>query len=248
MCIIVYKPKGKEIELDILKRCFEVNSEGCGLMYNDGTKVYVHKGFFAWGAFKRWYRSFSKKHDIKALDIVYHFRISTSGTDRLSNCHPFICHDKQSLDSQIRYTCGLALVHNGVLHDFTDYKSDMNDTRHFIHDIVNNLTHEQVMNDFPLDKIISGNKLAIMNKAQIRLVGEFIEDDGIYYSNSSYKENKGSYGSYKSVFKRYSYSYDYDCASDYIDSIPNDCDFDCGNCERFGCPYNDYYDIYVNNH
>lgn len=241
MCIIVYKPKGVNIEVSTLKRCFETNSDGCGLMYNDGNKVCVHKGFFSWGAFKHWYKRFSKKHDIKTLDIVYHFRISTSGSDPLANCHPFICHDKHGLDNQIKYRCDMALVHNGVLHDFTDYQSDMNDTRHFINDIINNLNHEQVMRDFPLDKIIAGNKLAIMDKGNIRLVGEFIEENGIYYSNTTYKENRGTYGGYSSLFKSYRY--------DYSDVVPrNDCGYECDICERFGCPYNEFYDVYVNNH
>ena len=46
MCIIVAKKKGLELPTkEILRNCFNYNSDGAGLMFNDGKQVFIEKGF-----------------------------------------------------------------------------------------------------------------------------------------------------------------------------------------------------------
>ena len=46
MCIIVSKKKGLELPTkEILRNCFNYNSDGAGIMFNDGKQVFIEKGF-----------------------------------------------------------------------------------------------------------------------------------------------------------------------------------------------------------
>jgi len=101
MCIIVVKPAKAIITRKTLKTCYDSNSDGAGMMFATGGKLFVDKGYFS---FRRFYKQF-REHERAYPDsnFVLHFRIATSGGIRPDTCHPFYVHKN------------LAFAHNGIL-------------------------------------------------------------------------------------------------------------------------------------
>ena len=65
MCIIVSKKKGINLPgKEILKNCFDYNSDGSGLMFNDGTNVYIEKGFMTFNDFYNRLMELDKEYNL----------------------------------------------------------------------------------------------------------------------------------------------------------------------------------------
>jgi hypothetical protein len=192
MCIIAVKPKGKTISKEILENCWQRNPDGAGIMYAVNGKIYVSKELHS---FEKFYKQF--KHIDNSIDtnIVVHFRIATSGGVNERNIHPFKISDEA-------YFC-----HNGILDIEVPRESKDNDTR-----IYNNVILKQLPKDFYNNQAIlqliqmsigSNNKFVIMDKdGNYHILNEEAGqwDDGIWYSNSSYKP----YSYKKSVYTGWS--------------------------------------------
>ena len=99
MCIIVSKERGIEMpSKEILKNCFNYNSDGAGLMYVTNGKVNIVKGFMTFNSFYSYIEKLEKAYDMKEKAIVMHFRISTQGNVDEGNCHPYpITRDEKKL-------------------------------------------------------------------------------------------------------------------------------------------------------
>ena len=86
MCIVIYQPKGKQVQKAILQKAFENNPDGAGFMVQkDKEAPYMMKGFFDFDKFYKSYLPFSKGD----YNVAIHFRIATHGTVNKDNCHPF---------------------------------------------------------------------------------------------------------------------------------------------------------------
>ncbi len=156
------------------------NDDGAGYMYPCEGKTLIQKGFFT---FKEFWASWEKAHARigDAAPVVFHFRISTSGHLDKTNCHPH------------RIAADLAFAHNGVLFS-VDKKSKVSDTiiyrDRYLHglmggDLVNRGIFRLIANH-----IGRGNKFVFLNG-----VGKYVIcnessgawDDGLWYSNATYK-------------------------------------------------------------
>lgn len=189
MCIIAYKPSNMPMfELGTLAQMFRRNPNGAGLMFTDNNKVIIKKGFMT---FQDLYDYLEEnKNLLNKKNVVLHFRITTSGSSSKLNTHPYPLYLKNKVDM----TCDLAVAHNGVLHNYSppfNNKEDLNDSQIFIRDILNELPKGFLSNK-AIKKLISneiGNsKLAFIDKkGKVTLIGNFIEDGGYYFSNTSYK-------------------------------------------------------------
>ena len=177
MCIAIYKPEGKVISQDILKECYDSNPDGAGFMYAEDKKLHIQKGFFSYGSF---YEAF-KKHENK--QAVIHFRIKTHGKIDTTNCHPFAVNSS------------LAFVHNGVISGFGD--SDHSDTIGFNHGVLQPLVQkwgnlalfQDPMKDL-IESRIGYSKLIFLDRhGNHNILNEQkgVWDDGVWYSNTSYK-------------------------------------------------------------
>lgn len=194
MCIIVSKEKGIDMpSKDVLKNCFEINSDGAGIMYTNKGNVCIEKGFDTFEKFWAMIEKLERKFNLTDLPLVMHFRISTSGKVDGGNCHPFpVAPDKKNLRAKHVIT-DLGMAHNGVIYNYDkDPKKELNDTQCFIRDVVSVL--KRLNNDFLEDKKvlsmledIAESKLCFMDKnGKITYIGDYIEDNGVMYSNSSY--------------------------------------------------------------
>lgn len=219
MCIIVSKEKGVNLpSKEILKRCFDYNNDGAGLMFVDKGRVNIVKGFMTFKGFYEYLTKLDKVYNLKEKALVMHFRISTAGNVDSGNCHPYPVSFKKG---DLRSTCiqtHLGMAHNGIINMYSRGDGDLNDTQTFIQKVVMPLytlnkefyKNESIMN--MLDDF-AGSKLCFLDSNEnIYYVGKFIEDDGVMYSNTSYMPYTyypTAYGCYDSYYDDYYDEYYY---------------------------------------
>ena len=202
MCIIVAKQKWVQLpDTKTLETCFNHNSDGAGFMYVKGGKVIIDKGYMDYKSFKKHYDKLCRKyHNFDNKSLVIHFRIGTDGSNIAKNTHPYaVCND-YNIMNKTYYKCDLAMVHNGII---TDYRPKATDG-----DIVDTMKFIKGL------EYLTNSKLCFLdNKDNIYTSGYFINDNGILYSNGTYKSY--TYQSkYVSKYTPYHNDYDYDIPSE----------------------------------
>ena len=230
MCIVVYKPKNIEMpNEETLKECFRCNRDGAGYMFPEDGKVQIKKGFMSFDALNTSLQADYQRLG-SATPFVLHFRIGTHGGNNQANTHPFPLSKRMSDLKQLSCSVNCGVAHNGIISltstRTTEYvqeydpelkcmvnryvPADYSDTMKFITDylalIIHNknwYTNEDNIN--LIEKLIgTSNKLAIMNAdGHTTLIGNFIEDGGVFYSNSTYK-------TYTRSYKDWDYDWEYD--------------------------------------
>jgi hypothetical protein len=177
MCIAIYKPEDKVLSLATLKECYTSNPDGAGFMYAENKKLHIEKGFFS---FQSFYDAF-KKHENK--QAVIHFRIKTHGKIDTTNCHPFAVNN------------AIGFVHNGIISGFGD--ANHSDTIGFNQSILQPLVSKWgnlALFQDPIIDLIEGrigySKLVFLDRhGNHKIMNEHkgTWDDGVWYSNDSYK-------------------------------------------------------------
>lgn len=200
MCIIVYKPKYKNTPAkDTLLTCFEHNSDGAGYMFNYKNKVYVRKGFTTFKEFYNAYISDYINYNLKIRDVVLHFRIGTSGGFTENRTHPFNLFSP--LSNKLEYKTKIGVVHNGVFADYS-YSNEFSDTQLYINNFLSpvvkkfNYKLDNKLLNTIIDKSIGFSKLIILTKDKCYMYGNFIENNGIFYSNNTYTKYTYTYSKY----------------------------------------------------
>lgn len=188
MCIIIYKPKGKEIPKDHLINSFMNNPDGAGFMVQTEKGVHIQKGYMD---NQELLSAVYSLPDLKDRELVLHFRFATSGLIDEGNCHPFPLSGKKKNLRQLDIMTNIGIVHNGVILMTSNRKSDLSDTQLFIKEYLNKLHHEGVnLLSVTMLKMIQAatkSKFAFMTKDNVYILGDFINCKGVYYSNSDYK-------------------------------------------------------------
>ena len=177
MCIAIYKPEGKVLSQATLQECYDSNPDGAGFMYAQDKKLHIEKGFFSYDSFYQAY----KKHETK--QAVIHFRIKTHGKIDTTNCHPFAVNNS------------IGFVHNGIINGFGD--TNHSDTIGFNNAILQPLVQKWgnlALFQDPIIDLIEGrigySKLVFLDRHgnhKIMNEGKGLWDDGVWYSNNSYK-------------------------------------------------------------
>jgi predicted glutamine amidotransferase len=203
MCIAVIKPKGAAFpSKETLKRCFEGNSDGAGIAWQDGDIVRWSKGHMTFEAFYAHLETLG----LNADNLVFmHFRIGTHGGKTNPNMtHPFpILKDKDAM-VRLEGTCKHIAMHNGIISKYgitavDDPRSSFSDTVNFTAEWV----ADQATSDLffleeefkkACEKESSSAKYAIMGCGQYTKMGiGWIEDAGCFYSNSGFRQWSNSY-------------------------------------------------------
>ena len=202
MCIIVVKKENISFpKKDILKNCFENNPDGAGYMLAVNNKVIIKKGF---DTFNKFWKSLSKTRKTygDSLPYIMHFRISTQAHGRMDCTHPFPLSSNMGDLRALDTTCNIGIAHNGIISLTSSYGYGYNktitysDTMEFITDyltlIIDDDNYYKDTKKLKLIEKLCESKLAILDKSgHIELIGNgFVEDNGIIYSNSSYKTYK----------------------------------------------------------
>lgn len=203
MCIIAIKPKGVNgVSKDILENCFDNNSDGAGIMYNDNGKVVIKKGFMR---FEDLWQAVIGIKKIEAKTVVYHFRIGTSGGNVAKNTHPFPISEKTKDLEKLEVVTDIGFAHNGVIDIEVD--KGISDTMTYIKRIAK-LKEFIAGKDREFLKLMElstkGSRLTILYPdGEFETTGkDWIVDNGIMYSNGTYKAyypvtNEWKLGSWK---------------------------------------------------
>lgn len=222
MCIIVAKYKNVDLpSKEILKNCFERNNDGAGFSYfgNDNL-VHIKKGFMSFNEFYNKLMEVDKTDHLKDKNVIIHFRISTSGLVDVGNCHPYPLTKKVDYLRATNLKCKMAIAHNGIISKYNKKDNILNDSQLFIQNVLcefykldNDFTNNEFIMSIIKD-LIGTSKLAFINeKGEMKLLGDFVKDNGVYYSNSTYK-SYNYYPYYKYNYNNYSY-FDDDYWKDY---------------------------------
>lgn len=262
MCIIAYKPLDTAfMPKSILKECFKNNPDGSGFMFSANGKVYIRKGFMDFDSFWNALSQARNKYGEK-IPYVMHFRISTQAGINQQCCHPYPLSSDMDNLKKLSIVSRIGIAHNGVIHLTSDASvKDYNDTMKFITDyatlLIKKVDWWKNPNIATALEQLCGSKLAILGSDNhCELIGDFIEDKGCFYSNSTYLKPKipkiqnyyyGDYDNwewYKNPkTKKYDFSEAY-CPLwlDADDSYCSNCS-KCNKCQSYQDYQNDYIDF-----
>ena len=209
MCIIVFKPSGEKMpKRKRLMRCWDNNPDGAGYMFPSNGLVVIKKGFMDYSDFIQSLQADYKKYG-EETPFVIHFRISTQGGVKKGLTHPFPFTTEMEDMKKTRCKCQLGIAHNGIIDLTTEsyYRRkdvDYNDTMKFISEYLTLIIdrfnwYEHKGKVRLIERLISGSRLAIMDgNGHTELIGDWTEDNGIFYSNNYYKVERPKY-SYSST-------------------------------------------------
>ena len=207
MCVIICKRAGLALPSEeVLRKCWNHNSDGFGLAFNDpkDNRVTIYKGAMT---LSHAYKIIGRVPKPKKRDMIFHFRIATQGKVAPENCHPFPLTPKIRWLKELNVLTPVAIAHNGVINVNPDGKKgykggksdELSDTQvfiqHYLSGLGTSLLNKQVMK---LIHGFAGGKFAILTQQGIRTIGEFEEEDGLLFSNTSWDiktyNNPTSYG------------------------------------------------------
>lgn len=188
MCLAIFKKAGLPIPFDNIKLAWSHNEDGAGLAIRGSNFVEIHKGFMGKNEFIEFLTK-NEKHFIN-FDLVIHLRFTTSGNTNTAMTHPFPVSRKNA-DLKATYAkTDKAIIHNGVLFDPKLDCHGFSDTAIFAKWIA--VTKPKMKK---IKKRLGNDRLAIVTKEKVELLGEWHDLDGVMYSNLY------------SLQKPYSYSY-----------------------------------------
>lgn len=201
MCIIVAKNVGVEVpSKDTFLNCFNHNKDGAGFAYSDNGHVVIKKGFMTFDSF---YSALSEIPNLKDRALIAHFRIGTHGKNNAENTHPFPISDNLISLRRLKMLTNTAIAHNGIISSmYMGTQATHSDTMEYI---ASNLAllwkYDKNCYKSPYIKELikeqTSSKFAIINgEEEIHLIGEFLKDGDVYYSNNSYQ-------SYATIYSKY---------------------------------------------
>lgn len=184
MCIIVYKPVNKMmVDETTIETCYENNPDGAGYMIRElNGSIKIRKGFMDVESLKK---SLNRERNIEQTEMVLHFRIATHGSIKKGNCHPFpISRSIPELRKVSHNKLNYAIAHNGIIQGYSSKnKYNLSDTMQLSKKLVA-MIHEPGK----MKKYLSGihSRFIVFLPKETIITGDWIEEDGIKYSNSSY--------------------------------------------------------------
>lgn len=231
MCIIVAKPAGAKMPgKKIISNCFSNNPDGAGIMLCANGKVRGYKGLMTYESVINQLAKLEKKYGkLDNFNVVMHFRIGTHGANIAANTHPFPVTGTYKAMRKLEWIADLGMAHNGIISDVSSHKDikkeNVSDTMVFIRRVVNPIARATNIMKSPeiLEalRLAAGSKLCFIDKdGNMEALGDFVFEDGVYYSNSTYSHERITY-SWKNYMggwtsskgwtpAAYSYEYNYD--------------------------------------
>lgn len=200
MCIIIEKPADKKITREVLFECFDRNPDGAGIAYVENDELVVKKGIRTGVEFVKVVEELMDHH------LLIHCRKASNTMIRNNdNCHPFLIKVREG-------TFQFAVAHNGSLewnstglcsdtHMFClQFMTPMFESHPFVLDYEwgrialsrtilygNNGLRANKMCIFAYDKEQKKLSSYILNSDVININGAGNWQDGIWYSNYSWR-------------------------------------------------------------
>ena len=209
MCVILYAPSNINIKEEKIKRAFEVNSNGAGVMWYDHSgNVHYVKGFTKVDQLLRFFNSLDK-----SLPRAIHCRIATSGKVSEATCHPFpIVEDIEKMKVPSGMSETGCLMHNGIFSHYTpkggmtsDHSDTMEYTSKVVFPVIEFIDNPGVLR---LLNEMTSRVLLFLPKFRVLKFGSWDKDkeEGFFASNTSYEKPK-----YTNYYTRDYYTHPYEC-------------------------------------
>lgn len=188
MCVIVVKPIGEKIEFDNINKCYQANPDLCGIAIRDPktNHVEIHRGLELHELYQ------CLPLDLESVEVVFHFRIATSGNVNIINSHPFpvikrAAQSKTHLDIK-HINASSAITHNGIIltkAEAAEHNQHLSDTALLARALATMPTKSRLV----ILEMLAGysNKFTYTDSKGTTLFGKFHEVDGCYYSNLNWK-------------------------------------------------------------
>lgn len=184
MCIIICKDAGVAApSKKILQTCLSTHKDGFGAMWRDGSKVKIMKGLYT-------IDSITKIVDFipKEVEAAFHFRMATHGTVSAGNCHPFPLSSRNDALTATRGVFDTGLMHNGIISSFgTRNESSLSDTMNFIKYLERSTKKKRTFSKMKDHFKGHYGKFIIFTPTQTCTFGDFVEEGGLKYSNTTYR-------------------------------------------------------------
>lgn len=198
MCIIAISEIGKALpDKETMRTMWDCNPDGAGFMYNRRNKVHIHKGFMTFDDFINAIDSLS--FDPKDVQFIIHFRIGTHGGNTPQNTHPFPVTRKVKNMQALEFVTDCAFMHNGIIHSVEMLKNSISDTMEYDRQILADLYdmdkqfYKRKSIQILIEESINGSRMVFLNgKGEIVRLGDWVKEDGIWYSNSTFKPRLSS--------------------------------------------------------
>lgn len=225
MCLIVVKNgDDAEFNMENFERSFNRNSDGMGIMWNDGGRIQVERVLGKLEQQRKVYRRHMNKDQ-----FVLHHRFATHGAKTpaglLANCHPYKIMDMDDGDPIDMY-----MAHNGVITSVETTDTDMSDTWNFVENHIKPILKADynLLWSIGVQKMISnyignGNKLVILTndtqgeRSPLLIFNKSAgtEVNGCWLSNTYSTQAPVVYNNYNATQRplferRVSSAYDYD--------------------------------------
>lgn len=180
MCVIIYIPENKEISKEEFNMAWDVNPHGGGFSIRTENGVYYHRGFMNKDDF---YNEIIKY--MGEYEMMLHFRISTSKSVNKVQTHPYNINNIEALKG---FTKNPVVSMNGIISKQKEYivnGTPYNDTMSYILD--NNVLFKNI-NQSIIDIVEDDTdcRWCAMTPKGTIISSEFLEKDGIYYSNDNH--------------------------------------------------------------
>lgn len=179
MCLALLAKQGSRVSHRLIRRAWESNPDGAGLMFADGGELYIYRFMDSERSLWKAYQELLDGGK-QICDVVMHFRYATHGACTEYNCHPFEVHP------------GLAMVHNGIINIKQEKGDRRSDTRAFAEDYLAKLSPDFHLDDGTckvLEEVVGGtNKLIFLDElGRSRIVNESLGfwEGGVWFSNRS---------------------------------------------------------------
>lgn len=199
MCIIAAKPAGIPMpSAETIENMWYANPDGAGFMYADGNCVRIEKGFMKLADLTAALDKLAKERDLASLSMVLHFRITTHGGTCPENTHPFPLTDNVASMKKLRGKTKIGVAHNGII-PITPRSKDLSDTMEYIASQLAPL-HRALPAFYKskdamllISNAIRSKMVFLTPDGKLYTIGQFEQEDGILYSNTSYQSWYGSW-------------------------------------------------------
>lgn len=187
MCLLIATTGSARPSKKALRRAAIQNPDGFGYAVIGDGRIYTYRSMDAEETIKSY---FEVRDEFPNSNSIFHLRITTHGATNIENCHPFRVNDD------------VVMGHNGMLPIKED--KGRSDTRIFAEDWLPEFDLGDLLDTqdgmAELENFAGASKLAFLNtssllRKSLYIVNEELGhwDNGVWYSNNSYKKSYGCY-------------------------------------------------------
>lgn len=201
MCVIVVCEEGLKLTDAQFESCFKSNDHGVGLAWINRKDLCWSKGYMDVKS------ALAKYKTVSDFAHIAHFRLSSAGGVCPELTHPFLVTPDSPIIMQGKGKDRL-LFHNGTISGWKDLVNIIAISNRNYPDGAMSDTRAMAMSvGICGEKMLDSGKYVIASPDEFLTYGDWTEDEGIYYSNTYWKNKPVTYYSGTWDADKYKYTY-----------------------------------------